>query len=336
MRRLDRAFDQLASRGRRSDPEIVIERLERRLAGQPIPVVVPGRFSMNTNKTNVSGRRGALIAVAAMVVVLAVAIPLWLVLGGDGSGEVAGQTTVTYPPTPAGKNPQATVEELVEQNYAALTSKDGAALRAVNLDGAPSFIYWVDQHQRAQLLEVPETYDPAEDVDQVWEVLGEFTTFGAASAIPMRVEYPSEGITVTGFDVWVLERFEGGLLCAGGVAFGASEPVVAASPAAVADLLHRQAAAWESGDVGAVMADYAADVWYLDGFTSHTYPWASEFFSGITLEYTGEPATSGPFVAVPTRITDRETGEVTDGVSVYWIRDGQIALHAFSPGVPES
>jgi hypothetical protein len=332
MRRLDRAFDQLAGRGRRSDPEIVIERLERRLAGEPIPVAVPGRFDMDKSRSSVSGRKGVLIAAAAMVVVLAVAIPLWLVLRGNEPSVLSDETGIAYPPAPAGKTPQATLEELVQQNYAALTNKDAEALRAVNLDEARGLVFWVDQNERGQLMPLPEEYDPAEDIDQVWEALGEFTTFGGASAIPIRVEYPSEGLTVTGFDLWMLERFEGGLLCAGGVAIGASEPFVAPSPAAVADLLGRQEAAWESGDTDAVMADYASDVWYLDALTSHTKPWVSEFFAGIRLEYTGEPATSGPFVAVPTRITDLETGALTDGVSVYWIRDGEIAFHAFSPG----
>ena len=34
MRRLDRAYERLADRGFRSDPESVIDRLERRLAGE--------------------------------------------------------------------------------------------------------------------------------------------------------------------------------------------------------------------------------------------------------------------------------------------------------------
>jgi len=332
MRRLDRAFDHLASRGCRSDPEVVIGRLERRLAGETVPVVVPGRFDMNRNKANVTARRGVLIATVAMAVVLALAIPLWLVFRGDDSAVVGDQTAVTYPPAPAEKAPQATVEQLVEWKYAALANKDGAALWAVNLDEAQGLIYWVNQNEQAQLLQLPRAYDPAEDTDQVWEALGEFTTFGSASAIPIRVEYPSVGITVTGFDLWTVQRFEEGLLCAGSVAFGASEPFVAASPAAVADLLGRQEAAWESGDVDAVMADYAEPAMYLDGFHSHDRAWLPGFFAGIALEYTGESATSGPFVAVPTRITDLETGETTDGVSVYWIRQGEIALHAFSPG----
>jgi hypothetical protein len=332
MRRLDRAFDHLAGRGRRSDPEVVIDHLERRLAGEPIPVVVPGRFDMDKNKANVSSRRGLLIAAAAMAVVLAVAIPLWLVLGGDDSGVVAGQTTVTYPPTPAGKTPKATVEELVDQNYAALTNKDGAAARALNLDGVVTLIYAVDRSQAGRLQNLGPSYDPAEDVDQIWHVLGEFTTAGEVVAVPMRVEYPSEGEAVTGFDVWMVERYEGGLLCVGGTTFMALEPFVALDPAEVEDILAAQSAAWEAGDVDGVLVGYAPTATYLDGLEVHTNDWLRDYFGGVSLEYTGEPAFSGPFVAVPTRVTEQQTGTSTDGISVYWIRAGKIAHHAFSPG----
>jgi len=95
MRRLDRAFDRLASRGRRSDPNEVIDRLERRLAGEPQVVRIPGRPDMDNTEARSTGRRGLLAAAAAMAVALLVAVPLIIfLLGGDQP------SPVTPPPSP--------------------------------------------------------------------------------------------------------------------------------------------------------------------------------------------------------------------------------------------
>jgi hypothetical protein len=320
-------------------PEVSLSEVQSLQTVRPAPEAGAGRRYRRglliATETRVTGRRGLFIAAAAMAAVLVVAIPLWFAFRGGESRILIDQITITYPPTPEGKTPTATVEELVGENYAALTNKDGESLRAVNLDGARGLVYFVDGQVGRVMGTVGPTYDPAEDVDQVWEVLGEFTVSGEAVAIPMRVTYPSEGKTVTGFDLWVVSRFEGGLLCAGGVTFGAFEPFVEADPTVVDDLLAAQAAAWQAGDIEGVLADYWEAASYLDGFSFGSRPSArlAEFYAGMRLEFTGRPAISGPFVAVPTRVTDRETGATTDGVSVYWIREGEIALHAFSPGV---
>jgi len=52
----------------------------------------------------------------------------------------------------------------------------------------------------------------------------------------------------------------------------------------------------------------------------------------MRLEFTGEPVISGPFVGVATRVTDLASGVARDGVSVYWIEDGLIRLHALTTG----
>jgi hypothetical protein len=83
MRRLDRAFDRLASRGRRSDPDVVIDRLEARLAGEPTVVVVKGGVDMDEKEPRVTPRRGLLIAAAAMGVGLLIALPLIFLRGGE-------------------------------------------------------------------------------------------------------------------------------------------------------------------------------------------------------------------------------------------------------------
>jgi len=91
MRRLDRAFDRLANRGGRSDPEVVIERLEARLAGEPTVVLMRGETSMDRRETTISRRRGILIAATAMGVALLVGLPLLFLRGGN---EVTPATTV--------------------------------------------------------------------------------------------------------------------------------------------------------------------------------------------------------------------------------------------------
>jgi len=105
MRRLDRAFDRLASRGRRSDPEDVIDRLERRLAGEPAVVRIPGRLGMGEPATRQSRRRRGLVTIGAPALAvlgaIALVVFLWPGRGGesapyvDDGSTVPGTTTAT-------------------------------------------------------------------------------------------------------------------------------------------------------------------------------------------------------------------------------------------------
>jgi hypothetical protein len=96
MRQLDRVLRDLAESGRVGGAERLIERLQRRLAGESAPVVGMGRFDMEKQRARMTGRKGLLIAAAALVVALAVALPLWLLGGGgeEGPGFVDGSSTV--------------------------------------------------------------------------------------------------------------------------------------------------------------------------------------------------------------------------------------------------
>jgi len=82
MRRLDELFDRLARRGRHFDPDAVIDRLERRLSGEAEAVALQGRDDMRAIEH--VGRKRALVAVgAALIALLAIGVPAWLVGGGD-------------------------------------------------------------------------------------------------------------------------------------------------------------------------------------------------------------------------------------------------------------
>jgi len=97
MRRLDRALERLAAQGHRSDPEIVIDRLERRLAGEPEVVALPERTTMRP-PAKAQRWKGPAIAVGALAIALLIGAPiLWM---GRGDGDVAGNaTTVASPST---------------------------------------------------------------------------------------------------------------------------------------------------------------------------------------------------------------------------------------------
>jgi len=72
------------------------------VAVRPVrPATAPtgGRFDMGKTATWVTGRRGPLIAVAALVAALAVALPLWFVFRGEESPPVATEPTTTIPTT---------------------------------------------------------------------------------------------------------------------------------------------------------------------------------------------------------------------------------------------
>lgn len=93
MRRLDRAFDRLASRGRRSDPDDVIDRLERRLDGEPAVVWISGRPEMKKTGTKVTRRRALGIAATAVGAALVVALPLGMLWRGDDPAATNQETT---------------------------------------------------------------------------------------------------------------------------------------------------------------------------------------------------------------------------------------------------
>ena len=251
------------------------------------------------------------------------------------------EATTTAAPTTAlapAETPVASVEELVTRIFAALTAGDAEALRGLYADGTWHRVYTL---QEGALLPAGnanmDTYQPG---GEAWEVLGEVMVAGKVAVTPVQVTYAEnlDGAgTWVGFDVNVVEAVPGGFL--GGTGLTLFTEVDApesleADPAEVAGLLAAQAAAWAVGDIDGVLADYWEQAKYIDGFTYETVGPAelADFYAGMRLEFTGEPVISGPLFAVATRVTDLASGAVTDGVSVYWIREGEIALHALTTG----
>ena len=108
MRRLDHELSRLAERGDPLGADLLIERLEHRLAGEPDPIVVARRRSgiMQTSTERSiqepgpkTRRTGLAVALASFVAVLVAGsgILLWAVLDGDQGGETAAPGTTQAP-----------------------------------------------------------------------------------------------------------------------------------------------------------------------------------------------------------------------------------------------
>ena len=170
-------------------------------------------------------------------------------------------------------------------------------------------------------------------LEQVMET-GEVVVSGYAGAAALRLVYSDPEPAWVGFNTFVAEPVAGGFLYAGGAWIAAEESggYAEADPAVVAELLAAQAAAWAAGDVDGVLAGYWEQAEYIDGYAYETVGAAelADFYAGMRLEFTGEPVISGPFFAVATRVTDLASGVAADGVSVYWVREGEIALHVLT------
>ena len=235
-------------------------------------------------------------------------------------------TTVSVP----GKTPAASVGKVILAIHTAVNEKDDAAHLGVITDDARMLFYgvnglypgngtrWVSF--RAVL---------PSSLDQVMET-GEVVVSGYAGAAALRIVYPDSSAAV-GFNTWLAEPVAGGFLFAGGAWIAAGESDEA-DPAVVAELLAAQAAAWAAGDIDGVLAGYWEHAEYIDGFTYETVRPAelADFYAGMRLEFAGEPVISGPFFAVATRVTDQAGGVAAEGVSVYWVREGEIALHVLT------
>jgi hypothetical protein len=283
---------------------------------------------------------------AAVAVALAVGVPLLLLRGPWRSTAVESATTTLATTTtgvPAttlapGETPAASVEELVTGIFAALTAGDAEALRGLFLDGTWHHIYGVQGSVVAAGGSVDnDTYQP---VGEAWEVLGEVMVSGKVAATPVQATY-AEGSDIAGawvgFDLTVVEEVAGGYLGSTGLALldKVDTPGYAeADPAVVAELLAAQAAAWAAGDIDRVLADYSEDALGIDGSLGYSRDRGrlADFYAWFRLEYIGEPVISGPFFAVATRVTDLDSGVAADGVSLYWIHEGEIALHVLTTG----
>jgi hypothetical protein len=246
-------------------------------------------------------------------------------------------TTSAATTTTPEKTPAATVEELITALYGALNAQDDAAFRALSTQEAQHAVYWTDGTTGS----ITATFDHA-DLDlgstgiRNIELLGAPVVSGDAVAIPVRYTYP-DGI-YTGFDLLVVAHVApSGLLVAGGASF-LGAPGFEADGAVVADLSETESTAWNADDVAGVLATMTDDALFWEDVTdadsARTGAALQEFVTGsvwFDVEITGVPVLSGPFAAVPNRLV--AGGNSAEGISIYWIRDGKIALQAFGQGL---
>ena len=245
---------------------------------------------------------------------------------------LAPATTVSVP----GKTPAASVGDVIRILHTAINESDDAAHLGVVADGSLMFFYYVhglDPDPRSSTLGTGRLLPSS--LEQEMET-GEVLVSGETGAAALRLVYPDPEPAWVGFNTFVAEPVAGGFLYAGGAWIAAEESAgyAEADPAVVAELLAAQAAAWAAGDIDGVLADYSEDAKAIDGSLGYSRDRTrlADFYGWFRLEYIGEPVISGPFFAVVTRVTDLASGVATDGVSVYWLREGQIALHVLTTG----
>jgi ketosteroid isomerase-like protein len=290
------------------------------------------------------------VALSAAAVVLAVGLPLLFVIRPWGrevlepGTTTTSQATTTEAPTTTTaapvKAPAATVEELVAATYAAVNAKDNDALRALSADDCRHTVYVVGGsigHIAADIAHVD--YDMSTDSIQGIEVLGEFLVSGDVVTVPVAYTYPEPDGVLTGFDVLVVRRVEEGLLIGGAGTFLADDrPDLVADPAEAQALIEASLAAFNADDIEGTLATMTGDALLWEDLTDgdSTYRGTAavrEFFTDnhfFTVEFTGDPVFSGRFVAVPSRNTVEATDAGYDGMYLFWIRDGEIALQAYA------
>ena len=286
-------------------------------------------------------------ALAAVALVLAVGLPMLLVVRPWQREVVEPGTTTTSTTTTTiaeEKTPAASVEELVAAVYAALNAKDSAGLWALHTDDAGVHSFYVAQERSGHVAAgiTPGHYDLRSDQYQSVEVLGEPLVSGEVVAIPVAYTYPEPDGVYTGFEVLRVAQVEGGLLVGGAATFYSDiGPDGVADPAGARLLIQTAAAALNAGDVEGVLATMSGDVllWedMFDGDAKYSGTEAvrrvlTDLGTYLAVEFMGEPLYSGPFVAVPSRHTVEGSGASIDGLYVFWIRDGEIALQAYARG----
>ena len=342
-----------------------LDDLARRAAAEVGEASRKARFTVRVPGSRPHWARPA-VAFAAAAIVLAVGVPLLLLYGPwvTPITEVPVTTTITVVTTttvattttattttvattttggaPA-KAPAATVEELVTAYYATGNAGDYDAFRALNTDDCMHAIYYVagsvgrisDNISHAD-------YDFAADPLQGIEVLGESVVSGDVVAVPVAYTYPADVLGVlTGFDVLVVRHVEGGLLV-GAVAtfFADNQPDLAADPVEAQALVEAAAAAFNADDVEGVLALMTEEgaIWEDMTDIDTIHQGAADLRDvlvadlGFTVGFPGDLVASGRFFAVPGRHTDAATGFTYDGMYIFWIRDGKIALQAYAQG----
>ncbi|MBP1632705.1 MAG: hypothetical protein H6Q11_993, partial [Acidobacteria bacterium] len=134
---------------------------------------------------------------------------------------------------------------------------------------------------------------------------------------------------------------EAGLLVGGAATFFADDqPDLVADPAEAQALIEASAAAFNADDIEGMLAGYNADALFWEDMTDVTTTYRGtaairEFFTDnhfFTVEQTGDSVISGRFIAVPNRNTVEATGAFFDGMLIFWVSDGKMALQAYAQG----
>ena len=232
--------------------------------------------------------------------------------------------------------PEASLE-LVDRVYAALHAKDGAALRALAADGAQHSVYYTDGVTGSEVTsfvaaEFDLEHDPLQDVTRHGEPL----VVGDLVVVPDAFTYATE--VDTGFDMFVVTHVPGGLLVGQAATFY-GKPGLAIDPNAIATI-EAETAAWNMADTEAVLATMTSDAAFWEGLAGSTRTIHSgaglktfiEESSWFDVTITGPPVISGVFVAVPNRLS--AGSDTSEGISLYDIRNGKIALQVHLNGTP--
>lgn len=358
--RLDEALLALAERGTPAGADRLIERLGRRMAGQPDLVVVAReqrRPGMQTTETKSiqrppmrAPRRGWALGLAVFAVVLLVGagFALWAIL--DRPGEPIDQPTTTQapattaaptavPPTTSAAPVVASPADLVAVLYAALNDHDADTLMALHSRNFQHHsVYYTDGISGGMTADFDATrmrgFLANPDFERV-DVVGEPLVSGDVMAVPVRYTY-ADGPLV-GFDLLVLDSsmnvLQGTTLLA--------EPEVTVDPETAQHLRDARLEAWNGQDLDGVLAMLTDDVeiWDLSGTAASRYTTraeASDFIAGslwITVEATGDGLVSGPFTATPTRVASRANIiDTSQGITIDEIREGRSALFLFAQG----
>jgi len=303
------------------------------------------RFTVRAPGSRPFWARPVVVFSAAAAVVLAIGVPLLFLQGPWRSRvlEPAPTTTSTQVTTTTlapmatvsvpGKTPAASVEDVMLTIHTAINEGNDAAHLGVVANGSLMLFYTVHglDGESGSTLGMGQLLPSR--LEQEMET-GEVVVSGDSGAAVLRLVYPDPEPAWVGFNTFVAEPVAGGFLYVAGAWIAAEESAgyAEADPAVVAELLAAQAAAWAAGDVDGVLAGYWEQAEYIDGYAYETVSAAglAGLYAGLRLEFTGEPVISGPFFAVATRVTDLASGVATDGVSVYWVREGEIALHVLT------
>jgi len=324
-----------------------LDDLGRRAAAEVREATRQARFTARAPGSGRPLRARPAVAVGAAAVVLAVGLPLLFVMRPWGrevlepgtttttqAATTTQATTTTASTAEPEKAPAADVDELVERLYAALNDMDDDAFRALSAEGARHAVYFTDGTTGSITTSFAhDDYRLASAGYLSIDVLGEPIKSGYAVAIPVTYTYPEPDGVLTGFDLVVLVPTGHGWLLSGGATFLAA-PGLEPDQAATRATIEADFAAFSAGDVEGDLALFGADAMVWDDVTSPDATYRgdalAEFIAESTwfdAEITGELVFSGPFAVVPTRLV--ASADSSEGISLYWIQNGLIALHAF-------